>query len=59
MSNSYIELDSRGNRNKTLLVSSIDNDEERVMHSKIDNIEIMINDETDEVIVELFKSLKN
>ena len=59
MSNSYTELDSRGNRNKTLLVSSIDNDEERVMHSKIDNIEIMINDETDEVIVELFKSLKN
>ena len=59
MSNSYTELDSRGNRNKTLLVSSIDNDEERVMHSKIDNIEIMINDEADEVIVELFKSLKN
>ena len=59
MSNSYTELDSRGNRNKTLLVSSIDNDEERVMHSKIDNIEIMINDEADEAIVELFKSLKN
>ena len=59
MSNSYTELDSRGNRNKTLLVSSIDSDEERVMHSKIDNIEIMINDEADEVIVELFKSLKN
>ena len=59
MSNSYTELDSRGNRNKTLLVSSIDNDEERVMHSKIDNIEIMINDEADEIIVELFKSLKN
>ena len=59
MSNSYTELDSRGNRNETLLVSSIDNDEERVMHSKIDNIEIMINDEADEVIVELFKSLKN
>ena len=31
-------------------VSSIDNDEERVMHSKSDNIEIMINDEADEVI---------
>ena len=29
------------------------------MHSKIDNIEIMINDEADEVIEELFKSLKN
>ena len=29
------------------------------MHSKSDNIEIMINDETDEVIKELFDSLKN
>ena len=35
------------------------NDEERVMHSKSDNIEIMINDEADEVIKELFDSLKN
>ena len=40
-------------------ISSIDNDEENVMHSKSDNIEIMINDETDEVIKELFNSLKN
>ena len=40
-------------------ISSIDNDEERVMHSKSDNIEIMINDEADEVIKELFDSLKN
>ena len=31
-------------------MSSIDNDEERVMHSKSDNIEIMINDEADEII---------
>ena len=31
-------------------ISPIDNDEERVMHSKSDNIEIMINDEADEVI---------
>ena len=30
--------------------SSIDNDEERVMHSKKDNIEIMINDKVDKVI---------
>ena len=30
--------------------SVIDNDEERVMHSKSDNTEIMINDETDKVI---------
>ena len=29
------------------------------MHSKSDNIEIMINDEADKVIEELFKSLKN
>ena len=29
------------------------------MHSKSDNIEIMINDEEDEVITELFNSLKN
>ena len=40
-------------------ISSIDNDEERVMHSKSDNIEIMINDEADEVKEELFDSLKN
>ena len=29
------------------------------MHSKSDNIEIMINDKADEVIKELFASLKN
>ena len=29
------------------------------MHSKIDNIKIMINEEADEVIKELFDSLKN
>ena len=28
------------------------------MHSKSDNIEIMINDQADEVMKELFKSLK-
>ena len=28
-------------------ISSIDNDEERVMHSKSDNIEIMMNDKAD------------
>ena len=31
----------------------MDNDEERVMHSKSDNLEIMINDEADKVIDEL------
>ena len=36
-----------------------DNDEERAMHSKSDNIEIMISDEADEFIEELFNSLKN
>ena len=30
-----------------------------VMHSKIDNIEIMIHDEEDEVIKDLFDSLRN
>ena len=40
-------------------ISSIDNDEERLIHSKIHNIEIMINDEADGVIKELFHSLKN
>ena len=29
-------------------ISFIDSDEERIMDSKCDNIEIMINDETDE-----------
>ena len=36
-----------------------DNDEEQVKYSKSDNIEIMINDRADEVIKELFKSLKD
>ena len=31
------------------IISSIDNDEEHVIHSKNDNIKIMINDEADEV----------
>ena len=35
-----------------------DNDEEREINSKSDKIEIMINDEADEVIEELFESLK-
>ena len=34
-------------------MSSIDNDGERVMHSRSDNIEIMINDEADEVTKEV------
>ena len=39
--------------------SSIDNDEEHVMYSKSDNIEIMINDQADEVLKEIFDSLKS
>ena len=38
-------------------VCSKDNDEERVMHSKSDKIEIMIIDKADEVIEEIFDSL--
>ena len=39
--------------------SKDDNDKECVMHSKCDNIEIMISDEVDEVIKTLFDPLKN
>ena len=42
-----------------LISSKDDNDEERVMHSKSCNIEIIINNEADEVIKKLFNSLKN
>ena len=40
-------------------ISSFDNDEEHVLHSKNDNIETVISNEEDEVIKELFDSLKN
>ena len=39
-------------------ISSIDDNEESVIHSKNDNIKIMINDESDEIIKELFDPLK-
>ena len=39
--------------------SSIENNEECVMHSKRDNIEIMVDDEANEFIKELFDSLKD
>ena len=42
-----------------LISSKDDNDEEDVVHSQHDNIEIMISDEADEVIKKLFDSLKN
>ena len=38
-------------------MSSNENDEEHVMHSKSDNIETFINDKADEVIAEFFQSL--
>ena len=47
------------NNSPNNFISSIDDDEERVMHSKRDNIEIMINNEAHEVIKELFDLLKN
>ena len=38
-------------------MSSKNTDEERVMHSKSDSIEIMVNDKADGVTEELFQSL--
>ena len=40
-------------------ISSIENDEEHVMHSKSDNRDIMINDQANEVIKEHCNSVKN
>ena len=40
-------------------ISSKDNDEECVMHSKSDNIEIIIKDRPDGIIRELFKPIQN
>ena len=39
-------------------ISSKDNDQEHIMHLKVNNIEIVINVKADEVIEELFKSLE-
>ena len=38
-------------------ISSIDSDEERMVHSKSDNIRNMVSDQADEFIEELFQSL--
>ena len=38
-------------------LSSIDNDEEHVMHSKGRNIEVIMNHKTDEIIEETFDTL--
>ena len=40
-------------------IYSIDNNEKHVMHSKSDNIEIMINEQVGDIKKELFDSLKN
>ena len=40
-------------------ICSLDNDEEHAMHSKNDNIEIMINDKVDEIIEKLLDSILN
>ena len=45
--------------NRKKFVSSIDNDEEREMNSKRENIEIMISDKADVVTKQIFDSLKN
>ena len=37
-------------------ISSKDSDEARTMHTKSNNVEIMMGSETDEIIEELFKS---
>ena len=39
-------------------MSSKDNNEECVMHSKSENVKIMINDKVDKVIEERFQSLQ-
>ena len=39
------------------LISSKDSDETRTMHTKSNNVEIMMGSETDEIIKELFKSI--
>ena len=38
-------------------MSSKDNDEERLMHSRSDNIDLMINDKENEIIEKLFWSI--
>ena len=40
-------------------ISSLDNDEEYVLHSKSDNTEILMNEKADDITEELFDSLKN
>ena len=64
--NNYIRYESKGDKGEWKIqltaefnfISSIpDSDETRMMHTKSDNLEIMIGSGTDEVIEDLFKSL--
>ena len=48
---------SINNNKKNYISSKDDTDEEHVIHSKGDNIEIMIDDKAEEVIKKLFDSL--
>ena len=45
------------NNNKNLMYRSKDSEEIRTIHSKSDNIEILMGNKTDESIEELFESL--
>ena len=56
-SNNNNENNSNNNNNNNN--NNSNNNEERVMHSSSNNLEIMINDEADEVIKQLFDSLEN
>ena len=49
-----IRLMENSVNNIKYFISSIENHEERVMHSKCDNIEIIIKDKADEVIQKRF-----
>ena len=51
-------MENSVNNNNEFFSSEDDNDK-CVMHSKIDDVEIMISDEANEVIKKLFDSLKN
>ena len=55
-----IRLYSKGTKSKAKnFISSIGNNDERVMHPQSDNMEIMIDDEADEIMKKLYDSLKN
>ena len=47
------------NNNNYCFSSEDDNDKERVMHSKTDNIKTMVRDEANEFITKNIDSLKN